>query len=293
MTETPQPTQPQPKSRLDALAARAGLVLGWERLWPGLAAALTVGAVFLTVSFLGLWLELPRWGRIGGVLLFAAALVVLLAPMLRGGRSSRAERLARLDRDSGLPHRPATALGDNLANSADPATRAIWDLHRKRAEAAAAALRVAAPSPRLVDRDKFALRGLALMAAAAAAFIAGPEKYARTLAAFDWRTQGALSQGYRLDAWIDPPAYTGRPPVILNLREEAAAPAKPGGSRRVSAPAGSAIIVRASEAANLTIETEGALTPADAEKPDAKGAAPQGAASKPAALRQLALKETK
>ena len=140
-------------SRLDRLAARAGLVLGWERLWPALAALLTLGGLFLAVSFFGLWLDVPRWGRILGVLAFSTALVAILAPVLRFRPASRGETLARLDRDSGLPHRPATALEDQLANASDdPATRMLWDLHRRRMEQAASALRLALPSPRLVER---------------------------------------------------------------------------------------------------------------------------------------------
>ena len=243
--------------RLDRLAGRAGLAIGWERLWPVGAGLLTLAGLFLAVSFLGLWLETPRWGRIAGVLVFAAAVVACLATLVRFRPASRTEQLARLDRDSGLPHRPATAMEDRLANATDdPATQVLWDLHRKRMERAAAGLKVDLPSPRLVDRDRYALRGLALLAVVATAFVAGPEKYARTIAAFDWHTTGALSQGYRLDAWLDPPPYTGKPPIILNLREDT--PAKTT-LRRVQAPVGSTIVVRTSDQANVDVETEGAL----------------------------------
>ena len=248
--------------RLDRLATRAGLALAWERLWPTAAALLSLLGLFLAVSFFGLWLEIPRWGRISGVVLFLLAGLAVLASLLRYRPASRAEALARLDRDSGLLHRPATALEDGLANpSDDPATQALWDLHRQRAEKVAAALKVALPSPRLVEHDRYALRGLTLVLVVAAAFIAGPEKYARTLAAFDWRTPGALSQGYRIDAWLDPPAYTGIAPIVLNLRDDAAGRA----ARHIEAPAGSAIIVRTTDEANVAIETTGALVapPAD------------------------------
>ena len=246
--------------RLERLASRAGLAIVWERVWPGCAAILVTAALFLAISFSGVWLEVPRWARVIGVLLFAGPALGILASFIRMGLPTRAQRLSRLDRDSGLPHQPATMLDDSLANNHnDPATRALWELHRNRTRRTAAALKVSLPSPRLVERDRYAIRGLALLAVAATGFIAGPEKYARVLAAFDWRTPGALSQGYRLDAWIDPPAYTGKPPVILNLREDAADRQKPGSTREARAPAGSAIIVRMSENANVTVETSGAL----------------------------------
>ena len=256
--------------RLERLAARAGLAICWEQVWPVAAMLLTILGLFLAISFLGLWLETPRWGRMLGVALFAVLALGALATLARFRVPTRAQKLARLDRDSGLPHRPATAMEDQLANASDdPTTQALWALHRARMERAAQALTLRLPSPRLVERDRFALRAFALLAVVATAFVAGPEKYARVLAAFDWRTEGALSAGYRLDAWVDPPAYTGKPPVILNLRDEAGAKA----IRKVQAPAGSTIVVRSSEASNVSVEIEGGLEVAKADESAAKAKA--------------------
>ena len=248
--------------RLDRLAARAGLALGWEQVWPVAAMLLTICGFFLAISFLGLWLEIPRWGRMLGVSIFAVLGLASLATLTRFRVPTRAQKLARIDRDSGQPHRPATAMEDQLANAGDdPATRMLWELHRSRMERAAQALTLRLPSPRLVERDRYALRAFALLAVVATAFVAGPEKYARVLAAFDWRAEGALSAGYRLDAWVDPPAYTGKPPVILNLRDEVGAKA----SRAVQAPVGSTIVVRSSEGSNVSAVIEGGLEVAKTE----------------------------
>ncbi len=274
MTEYPISTRSAAKERLDRLVSRAGLAIGWERVWPSFVITLTIAGFFLAVSFLGLWLELPRWGRIAGVIAFGIAIAVSLARLAALRVPARAERLGRLDRDSGLAHRPATSLDDSLANGDnDPATAALWDLHRKRAEIAAAKLSVASPSPRMVDRDRYAIRAGAIVALVATGFIAGPEKYARVLAAFDWRTPGALSQGYRLDAWIDPPAYTGRPPIVLNLRDETGALSK-SAARAFSAPVGSNIIVRSSEGANVSAEGDGGLQPVKTDEAAGDGARP-------------------
>ena len=258
------------KERLDRLAARAGLAIIWEQVWPAAAMLLTILGFFLAISFLGLWLEVPRWGRMLGVAAFAALGLASLATLARFRSPSRAQKLARLDRDSGLPHRPATAMEDQLANASDdPATRMLWELHRARMARAAQALTLRLPSPRLVERDRYAIRAMALLAVVGTAFVAGPEKEARVLAAFDWRTEGALSQGYRLDVWLDPPAYTGKPPVILNLRDEAGAKA----SRRVQAPAGSTIVVRSSEGSSVSVEIAGGLETAKADEGAAKAKA--------------------
>ena len=253
----PANNSPEP-SRLDALAQRAKLVLAWERIWPGLVAMLMLAALFLTLSWLGLWLHLPRWGKILGLAGFAVALVAVVAQMWRLPKATLAQALSRLDRDSGRKHRPASALTDTLANAGhDPATLALWTLHQQRLQKTAASLKLALPSPRMVDRDRFALRALALLAVAAAAIVAGPERPLRLLAAFDWRGGSVLADGFRLDAWIDPPAYTGRAPILLDARDVSA----PQQAKKIAAPENSTLVVRAPAASGFTIETEGALAP--------------------------------
>ncbi len=256
-------------ARLDSLARRARLALLWERIWPPLAALGALACLFVAVSWLGLWLELPRGGRIAGVAAFALAALALLWATRPRGVPGRTEALARLDRDSGRPHRPATTLDDRLSNGADdPATGALWELHRRRAEAAAAAMRVAPPSPRMVEWDRFALRAGAVAALVAAGFVAGPQKATRLAAAFDWRDEAAIRQGFRVDAWIDPPAYTGRPPLILptRLAEEGAAALDPSAPRRVEAPVGSILVVRVAGDKDVEILADGALAAPSEQK---------------------------
>ena len=267
-----------PTSRLERLARRAGAIIVFERLWPVAIWVASIFALFLAASWLGLWLELPRAGRIVGVLVFVLALAAALVPLVRFRTPSRRERLARLDRDAGLPHRPATALDDTLANASDdPATRALWDLHRRRLERTASSLRLGPPSPRMVERDRYALRAAALLALGAAAVIAGPEKYPRLLAAFDWETPGAISQGFRVDAWIDPPAYTGRPPIMLTGRDKSEQTLA-----RIQAPVGSTIVVRSGGTGGLTIEPGPGLVPVDPAKAPAASGAPAPTAAAPA-----------
>lgn len=246
------------KLLLDNLAARASAALSWETLWPVIVALLGIAGIFLTVSWLGLWINVPRWGRMAGLAFFGIAVLAALFPLIRFRLPARRAALARVDRDSGLQHSPATTLDDILANGQqDSATRALWNIHLRRAEANATALKVALPSPKVALRDRFAIRAGVLVAAAAAAFVAGPEKYARVLAAFDWQTAGSVSQGFRLDAWIDPPAYTGRPPILLKAQTDGNKDTH--GLQKVRAPVGSVVIVRSSEGAGVGAEASGAL----------------------------------
>jgi len=259
------------RERLRRLALKAHWVLTWERVWPPLAWALTVILLFLAFSWSGLWFYAPPLGRAAGIVAFAAALLVALAPLARTlfTRKREADALARLDRDSGAPHRPASSSVDQLADpTADAATRALWRLHQRRLAENVAKIALAPPSPRMVDRDRLALRLGALVLAVAAAFIAGPEKYARIAAAFDWRFDLAPPQGFRLDAWIDPPPFTGRPPIMLDvLGKEAKA------ERKIETPSGSVLVVRADpQTASATVE--GALIPVESAKAVQTNAAP-------------------
>ena len=117
--------------------------------------------------------------RIGGVALFALALLAALAPLVRLRWPAARDIAARLDRDAGAEHRPATSLADSLANDQDPVARALWAAHQARLARAVEAIRVAPPAPRMAERDPYALRfGVALIAFAAAV-AAGPELYGR------------------------------------------------------------------------------------------------------------------
>ncbi len=122
---------------------------------------------------------------------------------------SREQGLSRLDRGSGIAHRPATTLTDTLSTQ-DPVALALWQAQRERTLASLKRIRAGLPSPRLRLYDPWALRALVACMLVAAFFAAGDERgVARCGAAFDWN--GVLAPAnIRVDAWINPPLYTGQ-----------------------------------------------------------------------------------
>ena len=115
---------------LDRTIDRARMALLWEQIWPPLAALLTLFGLFLSVSWLGLWLWLPSIGRAIGVLLFGLAALAALWRLVRLRLPNEADALRRIDRISGLLHRPATAISDQLAvTQSDPMSAALWQAH--------------------------------------------------------------------------------------------------------------------------------------------------------------------
>src|ERR1700738_3115578 len=242
--DPPEPARnPDAVSRLQLAQAlqRAKYAIAWERSWPPLARLLSVIGLFLVVSWAGLWLALPFVARAAGLGLFVLLAPAAVFPLGKFRWPSRGEGLNPLDRGSGIRHRPATALTDTLATQ-DPVARALWQVQRERTLASIKRIRAGLPSPRLAIHDPWALRALVAVMMVAAYFAAGDERWLRTEAAFDWN--GVLSPAnIRVDAWVTPPLYTGKPPVILSAaNKEAAMPA----AGPLPVPAGSTLIVRSS-----------------------------------------------
>ncbi len=268
--EQPNPVRdPEAASRLQLTQAlqRAKYAIAWERGWPHLARLLSVVGLFLVVSWAGLWLVLPSIGRAIGLGLFGLLALAALFPLLRFRWPRRDEALSRLDRGAGIRHRPATALTDTLATQ-DPVALALWQAQRERTLASIKRIRAGLPSPRLPIHDPWALRALIVVLMVATYVAAGDERSLRTAAAFDWN--GVLAPAnVRVDAWVTPPRYTGRPPIILSAaNKEAAGPGA--GAAPLPVPAGSTLIVRSS-GGTLDVATAGSVTEAVPSEQAPKG----------------------
>jgi uncharacterized protein (TIGR02302 family) len=252
--------EPAARPFLDAALRRARWTILWERLWPAAAALATALGLFLALSWLGLWLWLPPLGRTIGVIGFVVVLVAALVPLGLLRMPAMREGLNRLDRGSGLRHRPATAIADELAvTSKDPYSLALWNAHVERALKAARALKPGKPAPRVAWRDPYALRALVLLACIATFFAAGGERWKRIAAAFDW--QGAmLPANFRVDAWVVPPAYSGRPPLVLpGIHPGETAAARSAGEGPFAVPVNSTLIVRSTGNVNLDVSGNGGV----------------------------------
>ena len=250
-------------SLLAAAVRRARWTIFWEKLWPRLATLATAIGLFLAVSWLGLWLWLPQLGRIIGVIGFVVAVAAAVMPFAFLRMPAINDGLRRLDRDSGLRHRPATAIADALAvTSKDPFSLALWNAHVERARQAARALKARAPAPRVAWRDPYAVRALVLIACVATFVAAGGERWKRVAAAFDW--QGVvLPANFRVDAWVTPPPYTGKAPIMLPGIHPGETTAQAQGP--IAVPVNSTLIVRSTGKLNIDVSGSGGVTPSKEE----------------------------
>ncbi len=143
---------------------RARMAAVLEQIWLKLWLVLAVVAAFLVVSYAGLWALLPTAVHVLLLGLFGAAFLAALVSVARIPWPSREEAIRRIERVSGVPHRPATSYEDTVsAPSSDPATQAIWQAHRTRMAALLAKLKAGKPRPRTDRFDPFALRAAMLL----------------------------------------------------------------------------------------------------------------------------------
>ena len=261
LNEKPHDQQPTRRLLARALRRARGSLL-WERLWPALASVAIILGLFLAFSWAGLWLMLPPLARAIGLSIFGVLLLLACVPLAILRLPSVNDGLRRLDRRSGEIHRPATAVSDHIAaNANDPVTQALWQAHVERALLSARKIRAGWPMPRLSLRDPMALRALVSILVVATFFAASGERFKRVAAAFDWHGVVAPAN-FRIDAWITPPVYTGRPPVMLpGLRPgETAQNAAP-----VAVPSGSQLVIRATGKVHFDIIRKGGIEDAPAE----------------------------
>jgi len=221
--------------------ARAAILV--ERVWPALWPPLGVFGLFLCAALL----DLPRLlsptlhlAALAGTAL--AVLVLTISGLARIRAPAQADADRRLERASGLSHRPLAVLADGPAQ-ADAAGLALWQAHVARTVRELRRLRVGLPRPGLARLDPRALRGALVVGLVAAFAIAGSDAPFRLAIAFTPQLPGSgPAAATELQAWITPPGYTRLPPVFL----------KPD-SGGVSVPAGSHLTISLTGASNTPV----------------------------------------
>ncbi len=197
--------------------ALAWLAEIWQRAWPRFwPVTLAIGA-FLAAALYGVLAWLPTWLHVIVLLLYGAGLTVLVYrvvatipwPDLAAARH-------RLERESGLAHRPLTALADTPFDTAggDRGTEALWHQHQAAARAALGRLRIGRPRASLEKQDPYGLR--AVLAFVLLIGLIGLEAPGtRLLSGFaPGREAGGITPS-EVALWITPPDYSGAAPLYL------------------------------------------------------------------------------
>jgi len=233
------------------LAARR--VLLWERAWPRLWPASAILGVFVAAGLFDLFSYIP-WQMHTLIVLgvFAACGYFTYDNFKTFHAPDWEEGARRVERDSRLSHRPITEQHDTLAAGiGDEYAEALWRAHFRAMLARIGRLRVRLPSPGLARRDPYALRFLVLLLLIGGLLAAGRNWPARLAATFSLEA-GSGSAAAAVDAWINPPAYTGLAPIYL----------KPGGGT-LFVPVNSELVVRVHRS---SVTPQIALLPAQAKR---------------------------
>lgn len=180
-----------------------------RQFWP----VWTLGLFTYTfVSFGGLGLITPSHAKwlMAGVAVIALG---LLATGMRGMRMpNKASAIDRID--AGLKGSPLASLRDNPATGkGDALTNALWEMHQESMATRALHAQVAPADLRLATRDRFGLRLMALVGAMAAViFTSGINGAVENILTPSGQT---LAVGPSVEAWANPPVYTGQPSIYL------------------------------------------------------------------------------
>ncbi|MEI9885341.1 MAG: DUF4175 family protein [Rhizomicrobium sp.] len=204
------------------LASRAALL--WERAWPALWPASGIAGLFAGAALFDAFAPLP-WTL--HALILSGTITAIGLALYFGFREMGVpdwmEGARRLEKSSALKHRPISEAGDRMAlGQGDALAEELWKLHVRQALAGIGRLRLAWPAPGLARRDPRALRFAVLLLLAAGIAMAGSDSLRRLMAGFG--DSGAAASA-SVDAWIDPPPYTGEPPVYLARGMTLAVPA--------------------------------------------------------------------
>lgn len=198
------------KSLIARTNSRLREIALWRAWWPWIV----LTSVFLIAALLGAFDYAPK--RVGA---FATLLVLFggVISFVRGLRRYRApeegEAVKALDAQDEL--RPISSLSDRPIRPASEGYE-LWKTHQTRLTDAARRLRVPRFSEIWRQIDPLFLRFLVPIALIGATMFANVDTYSRLKSALD-PDYGSLfgAESIRIEAWITPPAYSGRAPIFL------------------------------------------------------------------------------
>ena len=185
MSERHKMLQPGPESAFERKVLLSRLALLFEKIWPRAWIVLGIAGLFILVSLAGLWPRLPELAHKVVLGAFGLAGAAALISLLSVQWPSRDAAIRRVERVSGVRHRPASSYEDSLSHGGDDTrTAALWKVHRQRLADSLGRLRVGVPAPRTDRRDPFALRALLLLCVLVLTIFVGDSAADRLWSAF-------------------------------------------------------------------------------------------------------------
>jgi uncharacterized protein (TIGR02302 family) len=177
------------------------------------APGLGVLALFLSLSWFGVFRMVPDWARLALLALFAIGFAVSLWPLARLRAPSRAEVDTRLEAENRISNQAISSQDDEIEDT-NPVARALWLEHRRRMAAKIGALETGIPRSSLPQRDPLGLRVAVGLLLFVAFFYSYSGQAGRPGDAFVSHVRTEIAD-VRIDAWVTPPPYVSQAPVFL------------------------------------------------------------------------------
>ncbi|MEP3232458.1 MAG: TIGR02302 family protein [Hyphomicrobiales bacterium] len=209
-------TSQSTKYHVSRVIRRARLVVMWEAIWPSIFALLLIVGTYVALSWLGLWAHTSNWMRVCAMVGFGLMSLYVVVKLIRTTFPGNEQVVDRIEHVSGIDHRPLTATLDKLGNenSSNAAQDTLWQAHKKRIFDKLNALRSGFPKSQISSLDPYGLRVLVVLGLFVGFNVAGSDRIARLTDIADFAGTKA-NIATRLDAWVTPPRYTGKPPIFL------------------------------------------------------------------------------
>ncbi|MBM3637014.1 MAG: DUF4175 domain-containing protein, partial [Alphaproteobacteria bacterium] len=196
--------------------ARLTLIL--ERLWPSATLIFSLFALFLLYAWSPLPALSPAPLRVIILGVFFAAFVAIIVQAFRVAPPSEREVLRHLDAAMpGTYQRAQTLLDQPSGASATEVADLLWRAHQKATAETLPSNLLTEWRSDLAERDPYALRYHIVLMAVVMGLLAGPEKFMRFFSAFSLKDANAITAPFPIEGWIDPPSYTGSPPIFLQF----------------------------------------------------------------------------
>jgi uncharacterized protein (TIGR02302 family) len=207
--------KPDSLKRLDRKVGWQSFFMGFENLWAAWAKPLLAIGLALILLLSGAITALPLYPRLGLLAVLVALIAWTVLPLFNLKRIKRLNALRKLEQASNVDHRGISSAHDELATEImDPRAESLWAEHKERQLAKLNAVKLAPPQSRWRQFDPYALR-VPVALGLVAALVLGQGSFTQNLREAVRIIPAVPAIPLNLDAWLKPPAYTGRPPLLL------------------------------------------------------------------------------
>ncbi len=208
-------TDPKTTIRLNAKVRLQRLAMGWEKLWAALHWPIIAFGVALIVIASGVLNTFSPAIRLSCLAILGLACLASFHGLVRLAWPTNRDAMRKLEQNAGMAHRKVSSIDENLAPEfGSPEAATIWAEHKRRQWAGLEATAVAPPRSHWRFFDPRALR-VPVALGVLASLLLGSGDFTSNLREAAAVQNPVPPKPLTIDAWLKPPAYTGKAPLLL------------------------------------------------------------------------------